>query len=200
MDNIALIAAPETEHDRRVLQARLQIVVDSLMATIIFNPLLTAICLPAFAIAGSPFGSVAAWRLGLAEGLQLLSACFAFFVYRRHRQVDDEGLDHVHALLVFAQTLFSTVWGVIAFLFWLPGNPVNQVFIVMLMAVVSYSADDASLNNANLREVGNWLGPLGAVAGDLLLQIFGVAAVAFLAPLFVWGARALRGKSLKYAL
>ena len=31
-------------------------------------------------------------------------------------------------------------------------------------------------------------------AADLLLQIFGFAALAFLAPLFVWGARALRGK------
>jgi len=41
---------------------------------------------------------------------------------------------------------------------------------------------------------------LGAVAADLLLQIFGLAAVAFLAPLLVWGARALRGKSLKYAM
>src|SRR6201996_1975520 len=69
-----------------------------------------------------------------------------------------------------------------------------------LLALVSYSADDASLNNANLRDIGNWLGPLGAVAAALLLQIFCVAAGAFLAPLFVWGARALRGKSLKYAM
>jgi S-DNA-T family DNA segregation ATPase FtsK/SpoIIIE len=69
-----------------------------------------------------------------------------------------------------------------------------------LLALLTYSPDDASLNNANLREVGNWLGPLGAVAADLLLQIFGLAAAAFLAPLFVWGMRAVRGKSLKYAM
>ncbi|HEY2009114.1 MAG TPA: DNA translocase FtsK 4TM domain-containing protein [Rhizomicrobium sp.] len=69
-----------------------------------------------------------------------------------------------------------------------------------LLALVSYSSDDASLNNANLRDVGNWLGPLGAVAADILLQTFGIAALAFLAPLFVWGARALFGKSLKYAM
>ena len=69
-----------------------------------------------------------------------------------------------------------------------------------LVALLSYSPDDASLNNANLRDAGNWLGPLGAVAADLLLQIFGWAALAFLAPLFVWGARALTGKSLKYAM
>ena len=51
-----------------------------------------------------------------------------------------------------------------------------------LLALVSYHADDASLNNANGREVANLLGPLGAVAADLLLQTFGIAAVAFLAP------------------
>src|SRR6185312_8072755 len=69
-----------------------------------------------------------------------------------------------------------------------------------LAALASYSADDASLNNANLRDVSNWLGPLGAVGADLMLQIFGIAALAFLAPLFVWGFRALRGRSIKYAM
>src|SRR5471032_2747433 len=69
-----------------------------------------------------------------------------------------------------------------------------------LVALLTYSADDASLNNANLRDVSNWIGPLGAVAADLLLQVFGLAALAFLAPLLVWGTRALRGKSLKYAM
>src|SRR4051812_44397502 len=56
-----------------------------------------------------------------------------------------------------------------------------------LAALASYSSDDASLNNATLRGVSNWLGPLGAVGADLLLQLFGIAALAFLAPLFVWG-------------
>ncbi|HKQ46143.1 MAG TPA: DNA translocase FtsK 4TM domain-containing protein [Rhizomicrobium sp.] len=70
----------------------------------------------------------------------------------------------------------------------------------MLLALLSYSSDDASLNNANLRDASNWLGPMGAVAADLMLQVFGWAALAFLAPLFVWGTRAIKGKSLKYAM
>ncbi len=69
-----------------------------------------------------------------------------------------------------------------------------------LAALASYSSDDASLNNANLRDASNWLGPLGAIGADLLLQLFGLAALAFLAPLFVWGMRALRGRSVKYAM
>jgi S-DNA-T family DNA segregation ATPase FtsK/SpoIIIE len=69
-----------------------------------------------------------------------------------------------------------------------------------LVTLVSYSSDDASLNNANLRDPSNWLGPIGATAADLMLQLFGFAAIAFLAPLMVWGARAARGKSVRYAM
>ncbi|MGZ5929690.1 MAG: DNA translocase FtsK 4TM domain-containing protein, partial [Rhizomicrobium sp.] len=69
-----------------------------------------------------------------------------------------------------------------------------------LLALISHHADDASLNNANGRAVANFLGPLGAVAADLLLQTFGFAAVAFLAPPAFWGLRALTGKTLRYAM
>jgi two-component system, cell cycle sensor histidine kinase PleC len=129
----------ETALGRRVLQARLQIVIDGLMATVVFNPLLTAICVPAFAIQGSPFGLVPLARLGLAVGLQLLSASVAFFLYRRYRRVEMDEVVLVERLLVACQVLFSGVWGIIAFLCWLPGNAINQVFVIMVMAVVSYS-------------------------------------------------------------
>jgi len=69
-----------------------------------------------------------------------------------------------------------------------------------LLALLTHHADDASLNNANGREVANLLGPLGAVAADLLLQTFGIAAIAFLAPPACWGLRALFGKSLRHAM
>src|SRR3954468_12889274 len=69
-----------------------------------------------------------------------------------------------------------------------------------LVALASFHGDDASFNNANGREVANLLGPLRGTAADLLLQIFGFAALAALAPLFGWGARALTGRSLKYAM
>jgi two-component system cell cycle sensor histidine kinase PleC len=136
---IASPAASDFAPDRRIMQARLQIVIDSLQATILFNPLLTAICLPAFAIQGSPFGQVSSSRLALAEMLQLLSAAIAYLVFRRFRRVAADETGRVHAFLIAGQALFSSVWGVSVFLFWLPGNPVNQVFILMVMAVVSYS-------------------------------------------------------------
>ncbi|MBN9553502.1 MAG: DNA translocase FtsK 4TM domain-containing protein [Alphaproteobacteria bacterium] len=69
-----------------------------------------------------------------------------------------------------------------------------------LLALITHHADDASLNNANGRPVSNLLGPLGAVGSDLLLQTFGFAAVAFLAPPACWGWRALSGKALRHAM
>jgi S-DNA-T family DNA segregation ATPase FtsK/SpoIIIE len=69
-----------------------------------------------------------------------------------------------------------------------------------LLALISHHADDASLNNANGRAVSNLLGPLGAVAADMLLQTFGFAAVTFLAPPAFWGLRALSGKTLRHAM
>jgi two-component system cell cycle sensor histidine kinase PleC len=130
------IQAPQ---DRRVEQARLQIVIDTLMATIIFNPLFTAICVPALYFAASPLGPVSPWRLALAEGLQLLSAAIAVFIYRRYRQVAADQVERVERLLIASQIMFSGVWGTIVFLFWLPGNPVNQIFVIMVMSLVSYA-------------------------------------------------------------
>src|ERR1700761_9671874 len=72
--------------------------------------------------------------------------------------------------------------------------------LAALAALVSYSGDDASFNNANARPVSNLLGPLGATAADLLLQTFGFAAIFAFAPLLVWGVRALTGRSLRYAM
>ncbi|MDE2013938.1 MAG: DNA translocase FtsK 4TM domain-containing protein [Alphaproteobacteria bacterium] len=69
-----------------------------------------------------------------------------------------------------------------------------------LVALLSHHGDDASLNNANGREVANLLGPVGAVASDLLLAWFGYAALAFLAAPFFWGLRAFLGKGLNHSV
>ena len=126
-------------HDRRALQARLQIVVDSLTATIVFNPLFTAIFVPALVLSVSPFGRVPASHLWLAEGLQFVSAAVAFLIYRRYRRVEAEKVLLVERLLIASQALFSGVWGTIAFLFWLPGNPVNQILVIMIISLVGYA-------------------------------------------------------------
>jgi len=70
----------------------------------------------------------------------------------------------------------------------------------VLVAFISYDPADASLDNATGREVTNLMGPFGATAADILLQFFGFAALAFLAPPIVWGTRAALGWPLRYAV
>ncbi|MGN6517575.1 MAG: DNA translocase FtsK 4TM domain-containing protein [Rhizomicrobium sp.] len=69
-----------------------------------------------------------------------------------------------------------------------------------LLALASYNSADGSLNNATSAAPSNLLGGFGATAADLLLQTFGIASLAFLAPPAFWGVRALTGKHLSYAL
>src|SRR6476619_1474462 len=69
-----------------------------------------------------------------------------------------------------------------------------------LLALVSYDSRDASLNNATSVEPSNLLGGPGATAADLLLQAFGIAAIAALAPPLIWGLRALMGRHLSHTM
>jgi two-component system, cell cycle sensor histidine kinase PleC len=126
-------------HDRRELQAQLQIVIDGLKATIVFNPVFTALFLPAFALSESPFGPVPALHLWTAMGLQIFSAGIAFLIHRRYRHLEAKSVPQVEKVLIAGQVLFSSVWGIILFLFWLPGNPVNQIFLIMIISLVSYA-------------------------------------------------------------
>jgi S-DNA-T family DNA segregation ATPase FtsK/SpoIIIE len=67
-------------------------------------------------------------------------------------------------------------------------------------ALAFYDPADASLNHATDAIAHNLLGRAGAAASDLLLQSFGLAALAFLASPAVWGARALLGRHMRHGL
>ena len=63
-------------------------------------------------------------------------------------------------------------------------------------ALATWSADDPSLTHATTAPVRNLLGFPGAIASDLLMQFLGLAAVALLLPIAVWGWRLLRNQPL----
>ena len=71
--------------------------------------------------------------------------------------------------------------------------------VAAFVALASYSPNDSSLDNATSHEPSNLLGGMGAMAADLLLQGFGLAALVFLAAPAVWGTRALTGRGLSHA-
>ena len=63
-----------------------------------------------------------------------------------------------------------------------------------LLAVMSWSIDDPSLNNATTRAPENWMGIPGAYVADVLLQTLGLASILLLVPPLVWGVRAFSHK------
>ncbi len=70
----------------------------------------------------------------------MFSSLVAYVIFRRFRQVERGQLRQVEILLLLSQALFSGIWGVIAFLYWVPGNDANHVYVVMVMSVVIFSA------------------------------------------------------------
>jgi S-DNA-T family DNA segregation ATPase FtsK/SpoIIIE len=68
------------------------------------------------------------------------------------------------------------------------------------IALLTYNPNDPSLDNAVSGDATNWLGGVGAIAADILLRPFGMAAFAAVLPLSVWGGRALLGKGITLAV
>jgi S-DNA-T family DNA segregation ATPase FtsK/SpoIIIE len=106
----------------------------------------------------------------------------------RRATIADSIEDFRRAVLHFVSTLLFRGSGLLLLLGALAG----------LLALATYNAADGSLNNATGRDALNWLQGPGATAGDLLLQLLGMAAYAGLGVPAVWGAMALCGRSLRH--
>src|SRR5215831_13308715 len=63
------------------------------------------------------------------------------------------------------------------------------VAAALAAALGSWSVQDPSLSHATSAPVRNLLGVPGAVAADLLMQLFGLASIALIVPVAAWGWR-----------
>ena len=61
----------------------------------------------------------------------------------------------------------------------------------LTLALATFSISDPSLSNATPRAAENWMGSLGAIVSDVLLQAIGGASLLAAPPLLIWGAVAL---------
>ncbi len=78
----------------------------------------------------------------------------------------------------------------------------SGVALLLFLAILSYHADDpVALNGDHLIEVGNWLGPVGAVIAYFFIQwTFGYAALIIPVMLFWNGLNILRKREFKHPL
>jgi DNA segregation ATPase FtsK/SpoIIIE, S-DNA-T family len=60
---------------------------------------------------------------------------------------------------------------------------------LVALALATWSVQDPSLSHATNAPVRNILGVPGAIVADLLTQLFGLAALAFILPIAIWGWR-----------
>lgn len=92
-------------------------------------------------------------------------------------------------LRILRAGLFRVV-GILLFIFAVTG----------IIAVLSYHSADPSFNTATARDASNWLGRFGAIEADLLLQIFGLAALPFLIAPAIWGFRTALGRIMPFTV
>jgi S-DNA-T family DNA segregation ATPase FtsK/SpoIIIE len=78
------------------------------------------------------------------------------------------------------------------------GAAMLALAIWFTLALTTFSISDPSLDTATIRTPENWAGFSGAIVADLALQLFGAAAMLFVAPLAIWGVvAALRGAPIE---
>src|SRR2546429_6114469 len=67
---------------------------------------------------------------------------------------------------------------------------------LLALALATWSVQDPSLSHATNAPVRNMLGLPGAIGADLMMQLLGIATIAFLFPLAAWGWRLLTHRPL----
>src|SRR5581483_5173145 len=76
------------------------------------------------------------------------------------------------------------------------GLALISLAMVAALALATWSVQDPSLSHATDSPVHNLLGKPGAIIADLLMQLFGLGALALLLPIAVWGYRLLGHRQL----
>jgi S-DNA-T family DNA segregation ATPase FtsK/SpoIIIE len=86
----------------------------------------------------------------------------------------------------------------------LGGLALIALAVLLALALATWSVQDPSLSHATNKPVHNVLGQGGAIVADLLTQLFGIAALALVLPVAIWGwrlatHRALRRERIRFA-
>ena len=69
--------------------------------------------------------------------------------------------------------------------------------VVTMLALATWSVQDPSLSHATGAPTRNLLGAPGAIAADLMIQLFGLASIALVLPVAVWGWRLITHRRLE---
>ena len=145
-------AAPPKE-DLRDLDARLKQIVASLPPSVVYNPLMTAFASVPFLVGPETFGHISLWSIFIAIGIQLVTSAVTRVIYYANRDT----VRDLHAKqrdLVAQQIFYSAGCGAMAWLFWVDGNYVNNLYVVLLMVCVVWAGAFTRAGHRQIMTVG----------------------------------------------
>jgi len=186
------VAAPK--EDLRDTDARLKQIVASLPASIIYNPLMTVLASLPFIFGPRTFGYVSWWSIAAAIGAQIVTSIFTRIVYVTNR---DKARDvrKLQNELLLQQLVYSIGCGTLAWFFWCDGNPVNNMYVVLLMVCVIWAGAFTRAAHRKIMTVGTATASIVfmarfAIAPGTLAHVMTVLAPLLLGYILVMGATA----------
>ena len=126
--------------DNRVALARLQLIIGSMAATVVFNPAMAVLLAVALTVPGSPFGPIGWPDMAAMVVLQLGLSALTWHLMRRYETVTAGDAPRVERWMILLQAGLSVGWVLTAWLCWRNGHTVNNVFVTIMMALVVLAA------------------------------------------------------------
>ncbi|MBU6299403.1 MAG: HAMP domain-containing histidine kinase, partial [Alphaproteobacteria bacterium] len=129
---------------------RLNAVVDSLAASILFNPLGVTLSGLALIAGRDVLGYVPLFNLVLVVILHSILAVVALFVKRWYKRAASIDLRKLQSVLMALQVLAALVWSATGWLYWCDGNGANNMFVGMMMVCIVWAG---AFTRASCRDV-----------------------------------------------
>ncbi len=177
----------------RDAEARLKQIVASLPASIIYNPLMTVLAALPFVFGPKTFVTVSWWAIAAAVGVQLVTSVITRAIYdaNRDRVRDVRSLQRE---LMIQQVIYSAGCGAIAWFFWCDNNPVNNMYVVLLMVCIVWAGAFTRAAHRNILTVGTVTASLVflarfAIAPGTLAHVMTILAPLLLGYILSWAQR-----------
>jgi two-component system cell cycle sensor histidine kinase PleC len=126
---------PVTE-EARMARARIELAIATLPLAIWVNPAWAALAALPFIGLFPVFGNVAWWRIALVLSLHVANSFAAAAIYREARRGAETEPQLWFRHMIAYQAAMSVEWGLLIWLFWVPGNAVNHVMLIMTVGVM----------------------------------------------------------------
>ncbi|MDR3527735.1 MAG: ATP-binding protein [Rhizomicrobium sp.] len=128
----------QPKEDLRFCHARLQIILDTLLVTVICNPIAVVVASAALYLGRSEFGVVPLGHMAAAVGVQLFGVAAAYVTWRRFKVITPSDVREVRQKLILLQGVIGLCWGAVAWALWVDGNGANNGIVAIVLTMAAW--------------------------------------------------------------